>query len=141
MSSAQNTDRKGTILIVEDWQPNVLVAELMLDMLGYNTMVAMTGEAAVSLFEANAFDAILMDIRLPGMDGYETTAQIREREKSFQLSRTPIIATTAYATKEDRERCLASDMDNYMSKPLDADLLGKMLEGMIAPVPAKMAHS
>jgi signal transduction histidine kinase/CheY-like chemotaxis protein len=118
----------GKILLVEDWQPNILVAELMLEMLNYEYAVARSGEVAVEMFEKGIYDAVLMDIQLPGIDGLEATRRIRAIEASRQQEPVPIIATTAYAMKNDRDKCLAAGMEHYLSKPLDALMLEKILK-------------
>lgn len=124
---------KGRILIVEDWQPNVLVAQLMLEMLGYTNAVARTGAEALAMCKAGSYAAVLMDMQLPDIDGCEVTRQLRELEKSMAGHRTPIIAATAYATREGRSKCLDAGMDGYISKPLDATQLAEVLEQLIAP--------
>jgi two-component system sensor histidine kinase/response regulator len=75
------------------------------------------GRAALDALEANSFDAILMDIQMPEMDGFEATAAIRAKEKSTG-AHIPIIAMTAHALKGDQERCLEAGMDAYVSKPI-----------------------
>jgi CheY-like chemotaxis protein len=78
---------------------------------------------------AERFDLILMDVQMPGMNGFEATAQIREREKRTG-EHVPIVALTAHAIQGDRERCLAAGMDDYLSKPLNATALANKLESV-----------
>ena len=132
---ATPTEQKahGLILLVEDWQPNILVAGLMLEMLGYKYETAQTGEQAVEMAVASDYQAILMDIQLPGIDGFESARRIRAQEQLLRKNRTPIIAITAYAMKNDQEKCLAAGMDHYLSKPLDYPLLAQILKTAIKP--------
>ena len=88
-----------------------------------NVAVADDGEIAVSMTEANEYDLVLMDCQMPKMSGYEATGNIRQREQSNQLPRMPILAMTANAMAGDREKCLASGMDDYLTKPIKVELL------------------
>jgi len=126
-----NTRSKGHILIVEDWKPNVLVVSLALETLGYTFDIAPAGGVAVVMFRQHAYDALLMDIKLPDIDGYHVTQEIREIERLLKRRPLPIIATTAFATHEDREKCLAYGMNGYLAKPLELDTLGKLLAKLI----------
>ena len=78
------------------------------------------GEEAISAFEKQHFDIILMDINMPHLDGYSATTIIRKKEKNKNF-RTPIVAMTAYALNGDREKCLAAGMDDYISKPIELE--------------------
>ncbi len=111
------------ILLVEDNEVNRKVTLMQLEQLGYSADVAENGQEALRALDRNAYDVILMDCQMPIMDGYEATREIRRR------FRRPIriIALTANAMKEDRKRCLAAGMDDYLSKPLDSASLAKAL--------------
>ena len=85
----------------------------------YSCTWVRNGRKGLDLGLTQRFDAIVLDLLLPDMDGIEATALIREREK-HQGGRTPIVALTAHTMKGDRERCLAAGMDNYINKPIDA---------------------
>jgi CheY-like chemotaxis protein len=89
--------------------------------------VAGNGKQALAVFEKQIFDVVLMDVQMPEMDGFETTAAIREREKSTG-KHIPIIAMTAHAMKGDKERCLASGMDEYLTKPIRGKDLFDIIE-------------
>ncbi|UVJ37924.1 PAS domain S-box protein [Arthrobacter sp. CJ23] len=112
---------RGRILVVEDNEVNQLVACEMVAKLGYQADVAADGAEAVSATAAGTYAAVLMDCHMPVMDGFEATRTIRARDN--HSARLPIIAMTAGAQDEDRERCLSAGMDDYLSKPVDlADL-------------------
>jgi PAS domain S-box-containing protein len=114
------------ILLVEDNQVNQLVAESVLQRLGYTVVKASNGAQAVEAIERDTFDLILMDLQMPEVDGYRATAALRARERSRQ--HTPIVAMTATATAEERRRCMDAGMDGYLSKPLDLGQLTSMVE-------------
>jgi CheY-like chemotaxis protein len=84
------------------------------------------GEEALGALAQRTFDLVLMDVHMPGMDGFEATIAIREREKSTGLYQ-PVIAMTALAIKGDHERCTAAGMDGYLSKPIDPQKLDEVL--------------
>jgi two-component system, sensor histidine kinase and response regulator len=111
------------ILIAEDNPVNQKVACAILEREGHSLTVACNGMEAAGAMEDGPFDLILMDIQMPLMDGYEATAAIRARGDAAG-GRTPIVAMTAHARPEDREKCLAAGMDGYLSKPVrKAELL------------------
>lgn len=122
-------DMNAPILLVEDYAPNVMVATLMLEDMGYQVHVASSGEEAINqVREAGApFLAILMDVQMPIMDGLETTRRIRELEKSSGRQRHTIIGVTAHALAGDREKCISAGMDDYISKPIHPDILAATL--------------
>jgi signal transduction histidine kinase/ligand-binding sensor domain-containing protein/CheY-like chemotaxis protein len=107
------------ILLAEDNPVNQRVAARLLEKRGHRVALAANGREALEWLEREKFDLILMDVQMPELDGLETTAIIREREKS-EGGRIPIIALTAHAMKGDRERCIEAGMDNYVNKPIDA---------------------
>lgn len=113
------------ILVVEDNLVNQQVALELLEQFGCAVTLAEDGEAALDAHREAAFDLIFMDCRMPRMDGYAATEAIRAREKAGR--RTPIIAMTAQAMKGDRERCIEAGMDDYISKPIDAERLLEVL--------------
>ncbi|TFC90334.1 PAS domain S-box protein [Cryobacterium sp. TMT3-29-2] len=116
---------RGRILVVEDNEVNQLVAREMVAKLGYDADVVADGVAAVSATAAHHYLAVLMDCHMPVMDGFEATRTIRAR--GDHPARLPIIAMTAGALDEDRERCLAAGMDDYLAKPVNMAALGETL--------------
>jgi CheY-like chemotaxis protein len=106
----------------------------MLEKSGHQVALAGNGRQAVDALAQSEFDVVLMDVQMPEMDGFEATAEIRRREK-ISGAHMPIIAMTAHAMTGDRERCIAAGMDDYISKPIRADLLMDLLE-KYAPVAA-----
>ncbi|MDR3448354.1 MAG: ATP-binding protein [Alphaproteobacteria bacterium] len=120
---------RGTILIVEDYAPNILVVSLMLEQLGFAADVAKSGAEALAKVTAaqKPYKAILMDVQMPDMDGFETTKKLRdlENKKGFHHY---IVGATAHAFASDRDRCLQAGMDDYISKPIDYALLAEKLE-------------
>ncbi len=109
------------LLLAEDSIANQKLAVGLLSKWGHHVTVANNGQEALLLWSnppgGKPFDAILMDVQMPEMDGFEATAAIREREQSLGR-RTPIVAMTAHAMKGDREQCLAGGMDGYVAKPV-----------------------
>jgi two-component system, sensor histidine kinase and response regulator len=125
--------RSRRILVVEDNEINQMVAVGLLTGLGYQSDVANDGVEGVNLAAARAYDAVLMDCRMPRMDGFSATAELRRREDRSR--RTPIIALTASALVTDRVRCLAAGMDDYLAKPLKPAELEATLNRWIATSP------
>ena len=106
-----------TVLLVEDNAVNRTLAQRLLQKRGFSVSIAVDGKQAIAAVENAEFDVILMDIQMPEMDGFEATAEIRKGQKNSGR-RTPIIALTAHALKEDRDRCLSAGMDGYVTKPI-----------------------
>lgn len=115
------------VLLVEDNEVNRKLALRMLQRLGCSVEVATNGREAVELTAQRAYDLVLMDIQMPEMDGFEATRKIRQREQDTG-KHLPIIAMTAHAMQEDREKCLAEGMDDYLSKPVKIDMLAQKIE-------------
>jgi PAS domain S-box-containing protein len=118
-------DTKGRLLIVEDNAINQAVARAMVGKLGYSCDVAGNGIEALAAADRRHYDLVLMDCQMPEMDGFEATAELRRREAG--RSPVPIIAMTAGAMVEDRDRCLAAGMDDYLAKPVKGVELERML--------------
>ncbi len=120
----------GKVLVVDDNEVNLLVAQRMLEQLGYEVITIASGEDAIKANEKENFTAILLDSQMPGMSGNEATQIIREREGDKR--HTPIIALTANAMTEDRERAFAAGVDDYLSKPVFVDELDASLRRVLS---------
>lgn len=114
------------ILLVEDNPVNQRVARRQLEKLGHEVLVEGSGEGALEALVAFDFDLVLMDCQLPGIDGYETTAELRRLEGP--AASLPVIAMTANALAGDRERCLGAGMDDYLTKPFRVEDLEEVLD-------------
>jgi CheY-like chemotaxis protein/HPt (histidine-containing phosphotransfer) domain-containing protein len=117
----------GKVLLVEDHPVNQKVAQKLLERLGLTVEVAENGEVALEKLREQPYAMVLMDCQMPVLDGYSATRRLREIESGQGKPRTPVIAMTAHAMSGDRERCLQAGMDDYLSKPLDRQLLEQTL--------------
>jgi len=123
------------VLVVEDNDINQMVAHEMLQSLGILVVIAKSGEEAIKILSEDRFDAILMDIQMPGMDGYQTTAQIR-RDPRFSLDKLPVIAMTAHAFRDDREKALKAGLNDFISKPVElSKLTASLLRWLVTQEP------
>jgi CheY-like chemotaxis protein len=113
------------VLVAEDNKVNQALARRLLEKQGHSVTIAINGREAISAFERNTFDLILMDVQMPEVDGFEATQAIRRLENG--VGRIPIVALTANAMAGDRERCLAAGMDGFVSKPID---VGELTEAI-----------
>jgi PAS domain S-box-containing protein len=121
-----------SILVAEDNEINALLARALLTKLGHRPTMAASGTAAIDAWlsaraAGTAYDCVLMDLHMPGMDGLEASRRIRAIEADSDAPRTPILALTANASAEDREACLAAGMDGFLVKPLDRERLAAAL--------------
>jgi CheY-like chemotaxis protein len=114
------------VLVVDDLEINRFLLELLLQRGGFDPQMASGGAEAVRLVAENHYDAVLMDLQMPDIDGYTATRRIRAIEPPGQ--RTLIIALTASIAKGTREKCLAAGMDEYLTKPLDLQKLAHFLK-------------
>ncbi|MDF1737974.1 MAG: response regulator [Verrucomicrobiales bacterium] len=121
-----------SVLLAEDGRVNQMVAIKLLEERGHEVRLANNGREAIELWKNEKFDAILMDIQMPEMDGFEATSAIRQFESVSGTPRIPIIAMTANAMKGDREQCIEAGMDNYVSKPVRSEQLFEVLEHFAA---------
>jgi len=118
------------ILLAEDNKVNQRLAARLLEKRGHSVAVANNGQEAVALFENELFDAILMDVQMPVVGGFEATRIIRQKEQ-MTGKHVAIIAMTARAMKGDEEECLAAGMDGYISKPIDSQRLFALIEKLV----------
>jgi len=123
-----SSQRRGRVLLVEDNPVNQLVAKGMLGKLGCDVVVAAHGVEALDQLEHDEFDLVLMDCNMPVMDGYEASRQIRQSGRWPHL---PIVALTANAMAEERERCRAAGMSDYLAKPFRREELAALLDQWI----------
>ncbi len=119
---------KKKILIVEDDQALRQVLKIHLELLGYDSILAVNGKEAVDLATSHLPDLIVMDIMLPVMDGLQATRLIREHPNTQS---TPILAMTAKVTSEDKEECLRSGCDDFIAKPFTSKQLTSIVEKLL----------
>ena len=141
-SAAEERKARARILLVEDNPTNQKVASLMLGKLGYRLDTAGNGIEAIQKLEVEDFSLVLMDLQMPLMGGYEATAVIRDPSSSVRNHAIPIVAMTAHALKSDQEKCLDAGMDDYVSKPVRAQVLEEVLRRLLdAEVPKGSAET
>jgi signal transduction histidine kinase/DNA-binding response OmpR family regulator/HPt (histidine-containing phosphotransfer) domain-containing protein len=140
--SLREGQRPLRVLLAEDSAVNQLLVVRMLAKRGHSVAVAANGKEALTALEAEEFDAVLMDVQMPEMDGFEATARIRKREE-MTGRHLPIIALTAHAMRGDRERCVKAGMDGYLAKPIRAAELFEVLESLPAgpAIPRSIAEA
>ena len=129
---------KGRVLLVEDNPINQKVAQSLIKLLGLDCETADHGGIAIEKMRAGDIDLVLMDCQMPVKDGYTATTEWRQHEAANNLSPLPIIAMTANAMAGDRQKCLDSGMDDYLSKPVDRRLLEASLALWLQRSPRRM---
>jgi len=144
---AETSSQRLHVLVAEDNPVNQRVIVRLLEKMGHIPIVAHNGQEAVEAYESRPFDAALMDVQMPVMDGLAATMAIRESEARHPgRRRLPIMALTAYAMRGDRERCLAAGMDDYLTKPIKPEDLSAALDRIFgdsraATIPVESARS
>ena len=127
VAQVKETKQSLNVLVAEDTPANQKVIKAILKKRGHICEVANNGREAVECVRTNSFDIVLMDVQMPTMDGLQATKMIREQEADTD-DHIPIIAMTAFAMRGDRDKCIAAGMDNYVSKPINAKKLIRLLE-------------
>jgi CheY-like chemotaxis protein len=132
---AETQGRGACILLVEDTPVNQVLGRAILEKQGFQVVLAEDGQLAVAAARGRAFDAILMDMQMPNMDGLEATRLIREGERASGRAAVPIIAMTANAMESDRIRCMEAGMDAFLAKPFRRQeimaVLGRFLSSSV----------
>ncbi len=128
-----------SVLLADDVEVNRELAKAVLERHNHQITEATNGQEALDAYAAGRFDIVLMDVQMPEVDGLQAATGIRKLEQERGAGRTPIVAMTAYAGKDDRDRCLAAGMDDYLSKPVKPNQMLEMLHrycGSVAVVEA-----
>jgi CheY-like chemotaxis protein len=125
----------GCVLLVDDHEPNRIVGEALLRSIGFDVELATDAVEALRIVgnRHSEFVAVLMDIQMPQIDGYTATRVLRRAEAACGCARLPVIAATALAMDEDRDRCLQSGMDAHLRKPIERKELVQVLSQFAAP--------
>jgi CheY-like chemotaxis protein len=121
--------RSLRVLLAEDDQVSQKLTVRLLEKDGHSVEVVETGRAAVAAWTQGTFDLILMDVQMPEVNGFSATRRIREREEDAHV---PIVALTARASEEDREKCLRAGMDDYLPKPVGSKALKEVITDVVS---------
>ncbi len=117
---------KARILAVDDSADSRMLLDMLLKRLGHEAEIVESGETAIEAVQKGRYDIVLMDVQMPGLDGYQTTTKIRRlRHPNHRL---PIVALTANAMVGDSEKCFDAGMNDYITKPINVDLLRRAIE-------------
>jgi CheY-like chemotaxis protein len=127
-AAASGITTPARLLLVDDTPANLKILARLLEKRGYQTELAEDGLQAIEQFRTRDYDAILMDLQMPGLDGFGATQAIRAMDERRQI---PIIALTAHVVDGTRERCLAVGMSDYLAKPIDIGLLTATIEAQL----------
>lgn len=127
------SDRKKTVLLVEDNEDNLVVYRTILDFVGYQVIEARDGEEGVDRARSDHPDLILMDISIPKIDGWEATRRLKADEQTKDI---PIIALTAHALEEDRQKAIRAGCDGYLAKPIEPRRVVEEVQRFVGPADA-----
>lgn len=142
LTSNKGVDQDGLILVIDDQPTNRDVLQRQLTHLGYECEMAVHGQEALQMWKNGSYDLILTDCHMPVMDGYEFTKQVRQLERNEgSQGHIPIIAITANAMKESSQQCMSSGMDDYLTKPVELDKLGKVVKKWLKLSPSLKAKT
>ncbi len=130
IDSGETANKKPLVLVVDDHESQRQLFKLLADRIGITVHVVVNGEEALESVETYIFDAILMDVLMPKMDGLQCTKKIRELER-LTGSHIPIIGVTACVMPGDREKCFTHGMDDYLSKPFTIEQISNILKKWI----------
>ena len=125
-----NSDRKKTVLLVEDNEDNLVVYRTILEHVGFAVVEARDGEEGVNRARETLPDLILMDISIPKIDGWEATRRLKAAEPTRAI---PIIALTAHALEEDRQKAIQAGCDGYLAKPVEPRRVVQEVERFLGP--------
>ena len=138
-AAAASNGARWRILVAEDNQFNADLVQLLLKRHGHAVRIVETGQDALEVLERESFDLLLLDIHMPVVDGFQAIERIRARERE-NGGHLPVIALTARSRKEDRDRCLAAGMDDFLAKPIRAgtlaDLIARVMSGRRGATPS-----
>ncbi len=130
VNNSNDTPSNHQVLLVEDNYFNQALAQIILQKLGYQVLTATNGQAALTILQQQQIDLVLMDIEMPGINGYETTKQLRQLPNMANL---PVIAMTAHHGTDTKQACLAAGMNDLLVKPIEAASLAKLLKHWLQP--------
>ena len=126
------------VLVAEDNEFNAQLMQQLLTRRGHRVVLARTGQETLRFLDAGAYDLLLLDVHMPELDGFQVIRLIRERERGTS-AHLPVIAVTARSRREDRERCVAAGMDDYLAKPVGATDLWAAIDRVVMTAPAAQA--
>ncbi|GEM_PF-2280831 len=134
------THHHKSILVVEDNAVSQMVTLKLLEKLGYRADAVFNGYEAIEVLSMRPYHLVLMDIQMPEMDGIEATRIVRDNNSAVKVHDVPVVAMTADALKEDRERCIEAGLDDYIAKPVNLQELSRIIEKWLSPLHGRAAE-